>query len=72
VFPEDFNALSLQEKGEHAFQHGTYFKALDTYSKRNKLLYMVYDLIVEVTLNQEPNGIEAIQAWQNKEIKTVK
>lgn len=61
----------FNERGEHTFQRGTYFKALDTYSKRNKILYLVYDLIVEVTLNQETNKIEDIQAWQNREINGI-
>ena len=69
MLPEDFNALSLDERGRHTFQRGTFFKALDTYSKKNRLLYSVYDLIVEVTLNKETNKIEDIVAWQNKDIK---
>jgi hypothetical protein len=66
--PDEFNALSLDEKGEHTFKHGEYFKPLDLYSKRNKLLYMVYGMIVEVTVNVEINKIEDIQAWQTKNI----
>ena len=69
MLPKEFNALSLHERGEHTFQHGKYFKALDTYSKKNKLLYAVYDFIVEVTLNKETNKIEDIQAWEMKLLK---
>ena len=72
MLPEDFNALELHDKSEIVFQQGTFIKALDTYSKKNKALYGYNDLLIEVTFDKETNKIEDIQAWANKPIQGVK
>jgi hypothetical protein len=69
MLPEEFNELSIQEKGELTFQKGTFIKALDTYSRRNKAVYGLNKLIVEVTFDNETNKILEIVAWENKLIK---
>ncbi len=66
--PDEFNNLNLDDRGAHTFNHGTYFKPLDLYSKRSKVLYMVYGMIVEVIVNKDTNKIEDIQAWKEIEI----
>lgn len=66
--PEEFNKLSLDERGEYTFLKGKYFQPLDLYSKQNKLLYMVYGMIIEVIFNKETYKVEDIQAWRQTKI----
>lgn len=68
MLPDEFNKLTLYEKGELTFKQGTYFKPLDLYSKRNRVLYMFQGMIVEVTLNTHTNKVEDIHAWKTIEL----
>jgi len=68
MLPDEFNNLTIDERGELTFKEGKYFKPLDLYSKRNILLYMFQGMIVEVTVNTETNKVEDIQAWKTIEL----
>ena len=64
MLSDEFNNLTLDERGELPFKQGKYFRSLDLYAKRNKVLYMFQGMIVEVTVNTDTNKVEGMHAWK--------